>query len=146
MNCLADTSYVLSVAGDDVHTKRAAEFLAKHSGPDLRTTGLVLFECRNRLQKWQLAGDLSEADHLRIGLHVDSLISRRFIHLSEVTLRRLHAEARRLIEHFSSKVPHGTMDVLHLAAAVALRCDSFCTFDKNQRALAVAAGLKVLPA
>jgi predicted nucleic acid-binding protein len=144
MNAFAETSFLLSVAGDDTHTARATGFLS--SRPlFMVTTGLTLFECRNRVHKWQLASAVPQADARQLRHRLDTLVSRHFLHVREVTLRRLAAEALRMIEIHSPGLPHGTMDVIHVAAAVALRCDSFCTFDKNQRALALAAGLRVLP-
>jgi hypothetical protein len=44
---------------------------------------------------------------------------------------------------FSPHLPHKTMDVLHVATAALARATDFLTFDKNQRALAAAAGLTV---
>lgn len=143
MNGFADASFLLAVAGDDVHTAKAAAFLAKHSGTGLRTTAMVVFECRNRLHKWKLAGEMTVSEFDRTQLHLDALISQRFIYLSEVSLRSLHAGARRLIEHFSPKIPHGALDLLHVAAAAALRCEAFVTFDRNQRGVAAAAGLRL---
>ena len=43
----------------------------------------------------------------------------------------------------SPHLPHKTMDVLHVATAALARATDFLTFDKNQRALAAAAGLTV---
>jgi len=42
---------------------------------------------------------------------------------------------------FSPHLPHKTMDVLHVATAALARATDFLPFDKNQRALAAAAGL-----
>ena len=144
MSCFADTSFLLSVAGDDAHTPKATAWLATHEGR-IYITALVRFECLNRLHKWHLDGTLDYDEHSRALLQLDTLTARRFFIVREVPLRTLAAEARRLIEHFSPGIPHGTLDTLHLAAARALRCDTVLTFDHNQRALALSAGLDTLP-
>lgn len=38
-----------------------------------------------------------------------------------------------------------TLDILHVACATVLNADVFVTYDKRQRALALVAGLNVLP-
>jgi len=105
----------------------------------------VLFECLNRLHKWHLDGTLGKEEHRSALLRLDTLTARRFLTLREVRLRTLSAEARRLVEHFSPALPHGTLDTFHIAAARVLRCGTFLTFDRNQRRLAAAADLLILP-
>jgi predicted nucleic acid-binding protein len=144
MNCFADTSFVLSIAGTDVNTKKASSWLAAHNAPVV-ITALVHFECINRLHKWRLAGMLSSEECQSALLRLDTLLSRRFVVAREVSLRSLSAEARRLINHFSPDIPHGSMDVLHIAAARILRCDTLITFDHNQRSLAKTAEFITAP-
>ena len=119
MNCFADTSFLLSVAGDDAHTAKATAWLASHDG-GICITPLVFFECVNRIHKSRLDDTLDDDEHRRALLHLDTLISRRFLIVREVPLRTLDADARRLIEHFSPATPRGTLDTIHLAAARAL--------------------------
>jgi hypothetical protein len=63
----------------------------------------------------------------------------------ETPVHRLYPEAHRLVTHFSSRAAYGTLDILHVAAAMILRADTFLTFDKRQAALATTAGLRVEP-
>jgi hypothetical protein len=64
MTCFADTSFLLSVAGDDANTPKATAWLAAH--PErICVTALVLFECVNRLHKWHLDGTLDDDEHRR---------------------------------------------------------------------------------
>ena len=62
------------------------------------------------------------------------------------TARRLYPESHRLVTHHFRRAPSGTLDILHIAAALILRADTFLTFDKRQAKLAAAAGLTVAPA
>jgi len=43
MNCFADTSFLLSVAGDDAHTAKGTAWPASHTGR-ICLTPLVFFE------------------------------------------------------------------------------------------------------
>ena len=53
--------------------------------------------------------------------------------------------ARQIAVKQTPRLGTRTLDVLHVAAALALQADAFCTFDKRQAALASAEGLRVLP-
>jgi hypothetical protein len=63
----------------------------------------------------------------------------------ETPVHRLYPEAHRLIAHYSARAAYGTLDILHVAAAVILRADTFLTFDKSQAKLAASAGMRVEP-
>ena len=53
------------------------------------------------------------------------------------------AHARRMARTQTRLLGTRALDVLHVASALALRADSFCTFDKNQARLAAALGLRI---
>jgi predicted nucleic acid-binding protein len=57
----------------------------------------------------------------------------------------VHNLAESLSRNYTVKGGHRTLDVLHVATAVHLKADLFCTLDSAQAALARAAGLKVRP-
>jgi predicted nucleic acid-binding protein len=55
----------------------------------------------------------------------------------------LDARARQLASKWTARLGTRSLDILHVAAAIALRADSFHTFDDRQQKLAKAAGLVV---
>jgi hypothetical protein len=59
MNCFADSSFLLSVAGTDVNTRKASAWLATYNRAVV-ISALVQFECVNRIRKLRHAGTLSE--------------------------------------------------------------------------------------
>jgi predicted nucleic acid-binding protein len=67
----------------------------------------------------------------------DGLI--RIVPISAATF----AHARRIARTQTRLLGTRSLDVLHVASALALRASSFCTFDKNQARLAGALGLRV---
>lgn len=102
-------------------------------------------EAENALRNLQLRGGMDEKESASARLALSTLILGGFIVPYVVSPHLLTAEARRLVAHFSPGVPHGALDVLPVAAAPVLKADTLATFDKNQRALAESAGLKVVP-
>jgi predicted nucleic acid-binding protein len=51
--------------------------------------------------------------------------------------------ARQLASKWTARLGTRSLDILHVAAAVVLRADTFCTFDDRQKKLARAAKLAV---
>ncbi len=51
--------------------------------------------------------------------------------------------AKRIAREKTATLGTRTIDVLHVASALVLRADSFCTFDKQQRVLAKDEGLSL---
>ena len=54
-------------------------------------------------------------------------------------------EAERLSELYTPTIGSRSLDILHVAAALASGATEFCTFDERQRRLAQLAGLQVQP-
>lgn len=137
----ADTSFFLTLVLKDIHYPVAARWLKVYA-ENLNISSLVGFETENKLRTLCLTKELDEASFQRAQLDVAALLR------GAIRLRHpgkwpaLLAESRRMIHHFSPGVPHGTMDVVHVASARVLRMESFLTFDDNQRGLARAAGFK----
>jgi predicted nucleic acid-binding protein len=137
-----DTSVVLSWLLEDSQSAQADKWLAD-STSRLVISSLVEVESRNRLRNLALNGDLSEDDSRQAQESLSVLLTRgslRRIHFRDT--KSLAAESLRLITHFSPGLPHGTLDVLHVASARLLKSAVFLTFDENQRSLARAAGME----
>lgn len=58
---------------------------------------------------------------------------------------KVHERAMELSRKFTATLGCRALDILHVAAALALGAKVFASFDHRQRKLAAAAGLKVLP-
>ena len=143
MRAFWDTSAVLSLA---LHDECYAE--AKHVFASVKWTHtaspLVALEAENRIRTMRLTGELNAGEAAETLDWLEHTFALHHIKLHNIKdSRQMAAEGRRLIQHFSPGVPHGTMDVVHVACARLLRTDGFFTFDANQSALAAAAGFKV---
>jgi hypothetical protein len=118
--------------------------MVKDTRDMLCITSLVELEVRNRLRTLSLSARLAESAFREAQYLFSALITRgavRRFHMRDT--KPLVAESLRLIDHFSSGVPHGAMDVLHIACARMLKSTTFLTFDANQKSLALASGMNV---
>ena len=60
-------------------------------------------------------------------------------------ISKVVSEAESLCDQFSVATGVRTLDLLHVASARILGRSDFLAFDKRQRALALSAGLSILP-
>ncbi|MGI8603424.1 MAG: type II toxin-antitoxin system VapC family toxin [Verrucomicrobiales bacterium] len=144
MKAVADASFLLPLVTRDAHTKAAARWWAGHAEV-VAVSSLALFESENALRSLRLRGLIGETDERNARRRLEGFTLQGLLEVHHLRPRLLVAEARRLIDHFSPEIPHGTLDVLHVAAARLLRAGTLASFDDNQRALAKSAGLEVAP-
>ena len=144
MSQYADSSFLVSCYVVDANTPRAKRILFRIRAP-LAFTDLHALEVQNALQLGISRGHLSaaEAAAARANLQRD-LRSGRLVRTAmkwPVTFRF----AARLSDRHSATVGTRSLDILHVAAAKALRATEFVSFDARQRTMAGAVGLKVAP-
>jgi predicted nucleic acid-binding protein len=137
----ADTSFLFSLFVPDANSSAAAAVM-KRVRPPLLATEFAEFEFSNalnwRIFQKELRASEEQAVLLSLSKDVrDGLI--RIVPISAATF----AHARRIARTQTRLLDTRSLDVLHVASALALRAGSFCTFDKNQARLAGALGLRV---
>ena len=144
MNAYADTGLLVSLYGQDANSTDAHSLAQRHH-PTFLLTGLGEAEFANACQlcvfrkQWTASQGRSVREkflfHLRSGvLQLEELPS------------QVWALVATLSEQHTAALGTRTLDVLHVAAALLLRSEVFCSFDERQRKLARAKGLRVLPA
>jgi len=145
MKPFADASFIVSFCAEDEHGAKAKAWWRK-SPCAMFTSRLALFEAENTLRVMRVARKLSagEMNHALATLQRAQLEG--FIELWEVPVRRLYPAARRLSQYHNTHKGFGAMDILHVASALDMGCDTLLSFDGPQRELAKAEGLNVLPA
>jgi len=137
----ADTSFLFSLFVPDANSSAAAAVM-KRVRPPLLATDFAEFELINALNwcifRKELRASEEQAVLLSLSKDVhDGLI--RIVPISAATF----AHARRIARTQTRLLGTRSLDVLHVASALALRASSFCTFDENQARLAGALGLRV---
>lgn len=137
----ADTSFLFSLYGNDVHTPRAVSFLKKRKTP-LILTSLSEYELSNALRfaEFRKAIEPGEAEIFLTQFEADCTSGRIQIQISN--LADVVREAKRLSATHTLKGGHRGFDILHVATALVLGVNEFLTFDANQKKLAEAEGLK----
>lgn len=138
----ADTSFLISLYGNDSHTPAARETAVSSAAP-LMLCDLNRLEFENALRL----------------LRFRKLVASNFASAALVALRRdeqaglllavacdwqtVFPLAQQVSARRTVRGGHRTMDLLHVAAALAQPVSRFFSFDKRQRKLAVQEGLAV---
>ncbi len=137
----ADTSFLFSLYVPDANSSSAAAAM-KRIKPPLLATDFAEFELTNalnwRIFRKELRASQEQAILLSFSKDVHGGVI-RVVPISAATF----AHARRIARTQTRLLGTRALDVLHVASALALRADSFCTFDENQARLAAALGLRI---
>jgi len=139
-----DTSFLFSLYGRDANTPRAAA-VARKTGAPLTLSPFNEYEFENATRLAVFQGSLSSEIGLAMLADYEADKADGRVITVSCNLAAVLTEARRLSASYTLSSGHRGFDILHVAAAKVMRADSFISFDKNQRALAKAAGMKVLP-
>lgn len=135
----ADSSFLVSLYRNDANRRVADQFMARHR-PLLAFSALNRIELRNGLRNARSCGEISE-DECRAAF-------RQIEHdLDEALLIHVAVEWTRIFrrENHAGHDGQRTLDLLHVAIALESGANIFLSFDRRQRRLAQAAGLKVKP-
>lgn len=142
MKAYADTGFLCSLYAPDAHSARAAKRMSRLTLP-LPYVWLHQLELRNALRLRVFRSEITPPQRdaslnlVLVDLAAGVLAS------AQPPLPEVMLEAERLSALHSETLGTRSLDILHVAAAVTLGLGEFLTFDQRQRALAVAAGLKI---
>jgi predicted nucleic acid-binding protein len=138
----ADTSFLFSLYGNDAHTHRAVTWI-KAQRSALTLTSLGEFELGNALRfaEFRKAMAPGEASLFWAQFEADQASER--IQIRVCNLADVVDEAKRLSAMHTLTAGHRGFDILHVAAALVVKAQSFLTFDDKQKALAQSEGLTV---
>jgi predicted nucleic acid-binding protein len=137
-----DTSFLYSLYGGDAHSPRAITFL-RHIKKSVSISELNRFELANALRLASFRKLLSVAQRDLFLEQFERDVLRGLLSIQITNLADVLAEAGRISESHTPKGGHRGFDILHVAAATKIGATDFLTFDRNQRNLARAVGLKV---
>ena len=138
----ADTSFLAALYLDiDRHHRTAVRFMSE-TAPDILFTPFNRVELRNAIRQRLHREQLQVSDADRIFAEIDADLREGFLVHRPIN----HTDVYRLADELSAKQPgQRTLDLLHVASAIALKARTFLTFDEHQAALGIAAGLRVKP-
>lgn len=144
MNFYADTGFLLSLHLPETTSGAAAAAMQQVSQP-LPVTPLVALEFRNALRLAVFRRVMTEADCAKAWASFEQDITNSLLEHTKIDDTAMYAEGESLCDQFTATVGVRTLDLLHVANARVLGRSEFLSFDKRQRALAIAAGLNVIP-
>jgi predicted nucleic acid-binding protein len=141
-----DTSFLCSLYLVDIHTPRARAKLRQIRRPDaLVLSPLLEYELPNaiRLSVFRKLRDAVSGQAILAAFEAD--VSTGRFERPTCNLASVLAEARRLSSIYTLAGGHRAFDILHVATALHFSVSEFLSFDRNQRRLATAVGLKTGP-
>ncbi len=145
MRVACDTSFLFSLYGRDTFTPAAWAAARQINAPPLLSP-FIEYEFQNAVRlscfRGMIGGEQAAAmlEDFAADVAAGKLAS------EVASLTAILEEAKRLSAKHTQARGNRAFDILHVAAAATMKADAFASFDSNQRQLAKAAGLKVLPA
>ncbi len=143
MSSYADTSFLVSLYGRDVHSRQAVALVRKHRPVFIVTPfgetefTSIVYSVIARPKGWSLREARAiEEDFLRD--------LQEGVWQWEDLPSETWSRARELSRRHAPALGSRAMDAMHVATALVLGAEDFYTFDRDQARLARAAGLPVL--
>lgn len=138
----ADTSFLFSLYGNDVHTPRALAWTKKRRSP-ITLTVLNEYELGNALRFAEFRKGIAPGNAALFWSQFEADKAGGRLTLQVCNLAEVVNDARRLSLNHTLTGGHRGFDILHVATALQLGAKQFLTFDANQKKLAEAEGFKV---
>ena len=142
MVAAADTSFLFSVYGNDIHTPLALDWLRKKEAM-IVISDLADYELSNALRFAEFSKRLRVGDAAVFWAQYEADREVGRIRIEICNLAALISEARRLSATHTLRSGNRAFDILHVAAGLHLKTKHFLTFDARQKKLAEAEGLVV---
>ncbi len=144
MNAYADTGFVVTLYKEEATSARAAALMAKQTA-SVRLSQLGELEFRNALYLAVFRGELTAGDAaLKKRLFLEDVANGIFT-ITPVPASELFTKSFELADRHSTRLGTRSLDLMHVAAALLLKAETFLSFDERQRKAAKAEGLKVKP-
>jgi len=140
----AETSVLASLVMRDSNSARATNLTEKNTQPLLYNT-LLKLEVRNAIRLSVANGELTEDHATASARELEEMENSGIWTALEPDWGRVFKRSVGFSKAHSSVLRTRSFDIVHVAAAVEMGAKDFWTFDKRQRALAEAVGLRVNP-
>ena len=140
----ADSSFLVSLYRADDNEEAAHAYMAANS-PTLGFSPFNRIELRNALRNAESFGEMTTQDLRAAFRKIDEDLREGILIHAPVNWTDVFRRADELSETHAAVDGQRTIDLLHVAIALKFGAKTFLSFDKRQRRLAKAAGLKVKP-
>jgi predicted nucleic acid-binding protein len=144
MSVYADTGFVVSLYKAESTSARASEIMVRLR-PPIWLSPLGQLELHNAFHLAVFRGELGkDAAALKKRLFLDDLADGIFL-VMPIPTAALYQKAAELADRHSARLGTRSLDLIHVAAALLLKADTFLSFDERQRKAAKSEGLKLRP-
>ena len=144
MNAYADTGFVITLYKEEATSARAAALMAKQTA-SVRLSQLGELEFRNALHLAVFRCELTAGDAaLKKRLFLED-VAKGIFTITPVPASELFAKSFELADRHSARLGTRSLDLMHVAAALLLKAETFLSFDERQRKTAKSERLKVKP-
>jgi len=137
-----DTSALVAVYVTEAHSARARAEIAKH--PAVPWTPLHDLEVGAALRLLNGRKLITQDERDNVFSHIGEDLDAGRLERPELDLASVFQRAVELSERHAAKTLARSLDILHVAAALELRCDQIVTGDERQIALAHVASLRAI--
>jgi predicted nucleic acid-binding protein len=144
MTFFADTGFLISLYLNETTSPLASAVMANVDEP-VPVTPLTDLEFRTALQLNLFRGEITETERAAAWQSYQEDFTRGIVQRVDFDAPAAFAEAASLSDRFVAAHGARTLDLLQVASALVLRCSTLLSFDRRQRAIAIAVGLKLLP-
>ncbi len=138
----ADTSFLFSLYGNDVHTLRALAWIKSHRSA-LTLSALSEYELGNALRFAEFRKAIAPGAAALFWAQFEADRASGRLRIQVCNLAEVVDEAKRLSATHTLTGGHRAFGILHVATALLVNAKQLLTFDANQKKLAESEGLKV---
>ena len=139
-----DSSFLVSLVCNDSNSSEACSIMSRLASP-LVFTALHRIEVRNALRNIAARDLINQEERKGAFRRIEEDLKEGLLVHSPIDWTDVLRGADELSERYSSEDGQRTIDLLHVAVALESGAKTFLTFDKRQRGLAQATGMKVFP-
>jgi predicted nucleic acid-binding protein len=143
LRAYCDTSFLVSLYTPDANSQAAAAE-ARRSTTTLFISPLVELELTNALQLRVFRKELTKGEARAAYVAIQKDLAAGVYSVQPLSAMVFDTAKRISLQH-TAGIGSRSLDVLHVAAALAMSADVLLCFDGNQRKLANAAGLRAGP-
>lgn len=142
MKTYFDTSCLVALYVPNDHTAAALRHRSRTGRQPILFTPLHRLELRTTVRQCAYGGLIRESDARRILRHIDEDLDDGTLIHEPLEWTESLRQAEAVAERLAWTRPCRSLDLWHVAVALELQAGSFVTFDRDQFALAQAAGLR----
>jgi len=139
-----DTSLLVAFYANENAALAAARLLTSNTRP-VPFNRILELELRNAIRRKVPRREATPAQVRSFLSQLDSDLSQGILAWQALDFDQVFDRAERLGARFTARLNTPSFDILHVSIALELGCDTFHTFDHDQRRLAAAAGLRANP-